>query len=202
MHQRRLDPGSHRCSSRFPNLTFPFRRQRREPQVSWGCAAGAWGLENATTALSVSPVSFSLRSSGLARFNLQAPTRCKRDNLAPPPRPLVGAETARAKATRLQLHGNRPELAEAPSKFLVVGSSITAQSAFVSVFSRLSCRGNRVWRVGGGHSPQENRARCRSRTIAMLAPPAPTTRSCPGTWCKSADPRRGSRLIRRPRRAA
>jgi type I restriction enzyme M protein len=25
---------------------------------------------------------------------------------------------------------------------------------------------------------------------------------CPGAWCKSADPRRGSRLIRRPRRAA
>ncbi len=26
--------------------------------------------------------------------------------------------------------------------------------------------------------------------------------SCPGTWCKIADPRRGSRWIRRPRRAA
>jgi DNA sulfur modification protein DndC len=27
-------------------------------------------------------------------------------------------------------------------------------------------------------------------------------RSCPLAWCKSAEPRRGSKLIRRPRRAA
>jgi len=39
--QRRLESSSHRCSSRFSNLTFSTRRRRREPQVSWGFAAMA-----------------------------------------------------------------------------------------------------------------------------------------------------------------
>jgi hypothetical protein len=36
----------------------------------------------------------------------------------------------------------------------------------------------------------------------LLGPGERKSRSCPGAWCKSADPRRGSSLIRRPRRAA
>jgi len=39
--QRRLDSGSHRCSSRSSNLTFLPRRWRPEPQVSWGFSVSA-----------------------------------------------------------------------------------------------------------------------------------------------------------------
>lgn len=70
--QRISVPGSHRCSSRFPNLAFVFQSQRREPQVSWGFAATAWGLENAITPEIALRRLESLRSSGVGRFNPQA----------------------------------------------------------------------------------------------------------------------------------
>jgi hypothetical protein len=60
------------CSSRFPNLMFSMRRWRREPQVSWGFAAVAWGLENATPPRIALWRCQILRSSGVGRFTRQA----------------------------------------------------------------------------------------------------------------------------------
>jgi hypothetical protein len=92
----------------------------------------------------------------------------------------VGGETARAIAARFQPLVARPAPPrEEPQNRGSPIPAMTAQSPSLSVFSRLSCRENREWRDGGGHSPQDNGAPCRSETMAPLAPRAPGTRPCP-----------------------